>query len=308
MSQIAQILVNAIISGSLYALAAAGLTLTYGLFRLLNFAHGHMMMLGAYLFLSCHDYLANLPIIVAQESSLSTQLLAFLLALLLTVPAAAIVLNLFLLPFAKHNLVLTLVATLGLSIILESLVSLVFGPNIRSLDAGALSTVHVVDGVYITSLQALIILSAIFVFAAMGVLLQFTGAGRALRALATNPEGAESLGVDRSLWMWRTFAISMCVTTFAGILAAYETTLQPTMGSSYTVKAFAAMIVGGLGNIWGTVAGAYLLGIIENFAIGLDLGSWSLPAGYKDAFAYFFILIVLLFRPQGLFGGKARSV
>jgi branched-chain amino acid transport system permease protein len=86
------------------------------------------------------------------------------------------------------------------------------------------------------------------------------------------------------------------------VLIGFETNLQPTMGGSYTIKAFAAMVLGGLGNIWGTLAGAFILGFIENFGIGLEIGGVSLPAGYKDAFAFVIILVVLLVRPSGLFG------
>ena len=95
---------------------------------------------------------------------------------------------------------------------------------------------------------------------------------------------------------------------FAGILVAFETNLQPTMGNSYTIKAFAAMILGGLGNIWGTVAGSFLLGLIENFSIGMDFFGYSLPSGYKDAFSFLIILVTLLFRPRGLFNTSLRSV
>jgi branched-chain amino acid transport system permease protein len=98
----------------------------------------------------------------------------------------------------------------------------------------------------------------------------------------------------------------MLLAAYAGVLVGYETNLQPTMGGSYSLKAFAAMILGGLGNMWGTVAGAFILGLVENLSIGLDLGDYSLPAGYKDAFAYVIILCVLLFRPQGLFGARER--
>ena len=93
---------------------------------------------------------------------------------------------------------------------------------------------------------------------------------------------------------------------YAGILVGYESNMQPTMGSSYTIKAFAAMILGGLGNVWGAVVGSYILGVVENFSIGLDFGGYSIPAGYKDAFAFLIILIMLLFRPQGIFGTKQR--
>jgi branched-chain amino acid transport system permease protein len=98
----------------------------------------------------------------------------------------------------------------------------------------------------------------------------------------------------------------MLLGAYAGVLVGYETNIQPTMGGSYTMKAFAAMILGGLGNVWGTIAGAYILGLVENLSIGLDFGGYSLPAGYKDAFAFAIILVVLLCRPQGLFGAKAR--
>jgi branched-chain amino acid transport system permease protein len=103
------------------------------------------------------------------------------------------------------------------------------------------------------------------------------------------------------------FIVCTLLAAYAGILVGYETNLQPTMGAAYTIKAFAAMILGGLGNIWGTVIGSYLLGFVENFAIGLDFGGYSLPAGYKDAFAFVIILLILLVRPQGLFGRAKRS-
>lgn len=79
------------------------------------------------------------------------------------------------------------------------------------------------------------------------------------------------------------------------------------MGNAYTIKAFAAMILGGLGNVWGTVAGSYILGLIENLSIGLDFGGYSIPAGYKDAFAFAIILLVLLFKPNGLFKKATRA-
>ena len=90
-------------------------------------------------------------------------------------------------------------------------------------------------------------------------------------------------------------------------MVGYETNLQPTMGGAYTIKAFATMILGGLGNLWGTVLGAYILGLVENLSIGLDFGGYSIPAGYKDAFAFSIILVVLLFKPQGLFRTRTRS-
>jgi branched-subunit amino acid ABC-type transport system permease component len=161
-------------------------------------------------------------------------------------------------------------------------------------------------GVFITPLQLIIIASAVIIFSLLGFAVHSTAHGRAVRALAEHPQAAQALGVSRASVVFGVFTVSMLLAAYAGVLVGYETNLQPTMGGSYSLKAFAAMILGGLGNMWGTVAGAFILGLVENLSIGLDLGDYSLPAGYKDAFAYVIILCVLLFRPQGLFGARER--
>ena len=107
--------------------------------------------------------------------------------------------------------------------------------------------------------------------------------------------------------MYAVFILATLLGAYAGVLVGYETNIQPTMGGSYSIKAFAAMVLGGLGNIWGTVAGAFILGLVENLSIGLDFWGYSLPAGYKDAFAFLIILGVLLLRPHGLLGTASRS-
>ena len=107
--------------------------------------------------------------------------------------------------------------------------------------------------------------------------------------------------------MYSVFILSTVLGVYAGILVGYETNIQPTMGGSYSLKAFAAMVLGGLGNVWGTIAGAFILGLVENLSIGLDFWGYSLPAGYKDAFSFLIILGFLLVRPQGLFGTASRA-
>jgi branched-subunit amino acid ABC-type transport system permease component len=104
------------------------------------------------------------------------------------------------------------------------------------------------------------------------------------------------------------FVVAVLYAGYAGIMVGLDSSLQPTMGSAFTIKAFAAMVLGGLGNVWGTVLGAYFLGLVENLSIGLEFGGYSLPAGYKDACAFVIILLVLLFRPHGLFGTTSRAV
>lgn len=128
-----------------------------------------------------------------------------------------------------------------------------------------------------------------------------------MRSLSENSSASQALGVNDKLVTYGVFITGMLLATYAGVLIGYETNLQPTMGNAYTIKAFAAMILGGLGNIWGTVLGSFFLGLVENLSIGLQFGDYSIPAGYKDAFAFMIILLVLMFKPEGLFTRRRRA-
>lgn len=289
-----QLLVNAVITGSIYALASSGLALTVGLLRILNFAHGHIMMAGAYTFFFFHVQ-HDLGLFFAGAASV-----------VVTALLGALTLTVFISPFLQYSALLPFVTTIALGSILEAVVSLGFGVNVRSFPSGNGVESLQWGSVFVTPIQLLIIASALTILGVLGVAIHLTPFGRKVRALAENPHAAEGLGISGKQITLGIFVASMLLGAYAGVLVGYETNIQPTMGGSYTIKAFAAMILGGLGNMWGTIAGAYILGLVENLSIGLDFGGYSLPAGYKDAFAFVIILIVLLFRPQGLFGAKAR--
>jgi branched-chain amino acid transport system permease protein len=290
-----QLLVNSLIAGSIYALASSGLSLTYGLLRILNFAHGHVMMVGAYFF-----YCAS------SQFGLSLFPSA-LLTIAGTVLLGLFTLRVFVLPFAKYSFFLAFVTTLALSIMLESIISMVFGVNVKSLTTGVDITSYEIWGVFITPVQILIIISAIVLLSILAFVIHSTIIGRKIRAVSEFSLGAEGVGISSNKINYVAFVIGCLLAAYAGVLVGYETNLQPTMGNAYTIKAFAAMILGGLGNIWGTVIGSFLLGLVENLSIGLDFGPYSVPAGYKDAFAFVIILGVLLIRPQGLFNTKGRK-
>lgn len=311
-----QLIINSLISGSIYALASSGMALTYGLLRILNFAHGHIMMVGAYVFYAMHI-----------ERGMGLGFSSVLTALIITLLAMGSFF-VFIGPFTSYSLLLPIVTTLSLSIIFESLISIIFGVNVKSLTAGLeihsielggqlmqapgqisgtvdqiqqfLSTINF-PLVFVTPIQLLIIGSAILFLSLLAFIVHSTSVGRIMRALSEHATAAQSLGISKQRVTYAVFVVGTLLAAFAGILVGYETNLQPTMGNSYTIKAFAAMILGGLGNIWGTIAGAYMLGFVENFSIGIDLWGYSIPAGYKDAFSFVIILFVLLFRPQGLF-------
>lgn len=290
-----QLLVNSLIAGSIYALATAGLSLTYGMLRILNFAHGHMMMVGAYFF-----YL------VSVEHQLPA-VWCVVLTLAFSVVLALLTLRIFILPFTHYHFLLALVTTLALSHILEALVAIIFGVNVKSLSPGVAIESYEYAGIYITPLQIIIILSAVVFISAIALVIHSTSIGRRIRAISEDSHAAQSIGISKRRTSYVVYITATITAVYAGILVGYETNLQPTMGMTYTVKAFAAMILGGLGNLWGTIIGSYILGLVENLSIGLEFGGWSIPAGYKDAFAFVIILVVLLFRPEGLFQKNIRK-
>ena len=213
----------------------------------------------------------------------------------------------FIKPFTRFSFHIPLVTTLALSAMLEAGVSMGFGVNVKSISVGGTNSFEI-WGVYITPVQVVIIASAIVILALLAFAVHSTSLGRRIRALREHSFAAQSIGVCDWAVNFSVFTIAIVLAAYAGVLIGIETNLQPTMGNSYTMKAFAAMILGGLGNIWGTVIGSFILGLVENLSIGLDFGSYSIPAGYKDAFAFMIILLVLLVRPSGLFGKRVRTV
>ena len=253
------------------------------------------MMLGAYLF-----YLAT----VSWGSGVA---LGVVTTVAFMVLFALLSYVLFIRPFARSSAFLPLVSTIALGTVLESAVAMIFGVNVKSLSIGG-SESYEFAGVYITPIQIVILASALLTMIALAVIVHRTRIGRQLRAVAEHSPSAQSLGINQELVGVCGFVVAALLAAFAGVLIGYETNLQPTMGGSYTIKAFAAMVLGGLGSTWGALLGSFLLGMVENLSIGLDFWGWSLPAGYKDAFAYACILLVLLVRPQGLWGRTSRGV
>lgn len=290
-----QLLANSLITGSIYALAASGLCLTFSLLKILNFGHGHLMMLGAYMFLFFSvDHQMSMPI-----SALGSVVVMAVVGM--------VVMSVFVNPFVQYSPLLPFVTTLSLASILEAIVSLGFGVNVRSLSTGADFSSWNLWGVFITPVQVVIILSALGILGVLGYVVHLTSFGRTIRALSENSAAAQAVGIRARKINRVVFVVGTILAAYAGVLVGFETNLQPTMGSAYTIKAFAAMILGGLGNMWGAVLGSYILGLVENLAIGLDFGGYSLPAGYKDAFAFIIILGILLVRPQGLLGARTRT-
>ncbi|MEI6529764.1 MAG: branched-chain amino acid ABC transporter permease [Candidatus Falkowbacteria bacterium] len=285
-----QLLLNALIAGSVYALVSVSLALTYKLFKYLNFAHGQSMMIGAYLFYFFTVQLGWGAIF----SIFPTIFLIFLLAYLF--------LRLFVKPFLNYGSSITFIASIALAVLIESIISIFFGSNIKSL----ILTNNVINlsNALITPIQILTIIST---FVILGLLIYFiykSSLGRKISALSENSLAAQGLGINSRSINYLVSVIAMAITGYAGILVSYDVNMSPTMGSSFLIKAFAIMLISGFGNIWAVVISSYLLAIIENYAVGLNL----ISMGYLDAFTFVIILFVLLVRPQGIFYKKERLI
>jgi branched-chain amino acid transport system permease protein len=291
-----QLLINALISGSLYALMSSGLSLAYGLLKVLNFAHGHLMMLGAY-------------ILLYMLSTMEYPLwLSGVFTFILMIGISMLVYNLFVRPFTRFDMILTLVTTLALSNMLESIVSIVFGVNVQSYPMVFGFEGYEFWNIFISKIQLVIIVSAFLLLFLLALVIHRTPFGRTVRALSEDPFASQGIGISRQLVTYVVFTMGILMAAFSGVMLGYETNLSPTMGGIFTIKCFAAMVLGGLGNLWGTVLGSYILGFLENFAVGVEVGGYSIPAGYKDAVSFILILVILLFRPHGLFGKAERGV
>jgi branched-chain amino acid transport system permease protein len=277
-------IVQGVLTGGLYAMFAAGLSLIFGVMRLVNIAHGDFIVLAAYLALVVTETLGIGP----------------LPALLVVVPLMAAVgyalqrglLNRTLGP----DLLPPLLVTFGLSIIIQNGLLELFTADSRRLQAGALevATWQVTPGLSIGLLPLLQLAAAVAVIGGLQALFYRTALGRAFRATSDDPAVAGLMGLDNRHVFGLAMAVSLAVVGLAGVLLAVRTNFDPAIGPARLIFGFEAVIIGGLGNLWGTLAGGILLGVAQAVGAKLDPG-WQLLAGHIA------FLLVLAVRPEGLF-------
>ncbi|HEY1540947.1 MAG TPA: branched-chain amino acid ABC transporter permease [Xanthobacteraceae bacterium] len=277
-------IVQGVLTGGLYAMFAAGLSLIFGVMRLVNIAHGDFIVLAAYLALVVTETMGIGP----------------LSALLVVVPLMAAIgyalqrglLNRTLGP----DLLPPLLVTFGLSIIIQNGLLELFTADSRRLQAGAIevATWQVSSGLSIGLLPLLQFVAAVAVIAGLQVLFYRTAFGRAFRATSDDPAVAGLMGLDNRHVFALAMALSLAVVGLAGVLLAVRTNFDPAIGPARLIFGFEAVIIGGLGNLWGTLAGGIVLGVAQAVGAKLDPG-WQLLAGHIA------FLIVLGVRPEGLF-------
>lgn len=285
-----QQLVNGISLGSIYALIALGYTMVYGTIRLINFAHGDIYMMGAFIgyFLVS---IWNINIFVAM-------LLAGLVCAILGVVIERVAYK----PLRKSTRVAALITAIGVSYFLQNIMVYFFGPEVRAFPSTFPVMPFRVFGIVINMKQVLVFVTTIILMIVLNGIVRYTKMGKAMRAVAVDAEAAQLMGIDVNRVISFTFALGSALAGVAGVLVGvYYNSISATMGTTPGLKAFVAAVVGGVGSIPGAMLGGYLIGILETIVTFMG-GSM-----YKDAAVYALLIVILLVRPSGIFGKNVKE-
>lgn len=286
---VVQQIINGVNLGSMYALIAIGLTIVYGLLRLINFAHGDLMMLGAYLGL------------LLLSATFTPLLLTLLIPMLVIGLVGVLVERVAYRPLRGAPEVTMLITSLAVSSIIENtmVMTVTAQPRAFTLPAGV-NQLHTVAGVSFSTLDVVTVALSVTLMTALTLYIRMSRTGIAMRAAAENLRAARLMGIDINRVVMVAFLLGSALAAVAGWLwAAKYSTVEPFMGFLPGLKAFVAAVIGGIGVIPGAVLGGYLLGFAEIFFVGFLPPAFS---GYRDAFVFALLLIILLIRPNGILG------
>jgi branched-chain amino acid transport system permease protein len=281
MSELAQTLVNGLVVGSLYSLVALGLTLIYGVLNLSNFAQGEFAMIGGF----ASYFLVNqgMPYPVAV-------ILAFAVAGMIGLVVHFLAYH----PLRKSEHINMMLSSLGVSLFLVNLAQYLFSPNPQVIDSPLSGQSFQLYGIFVSQQRLLIVLVSIILCVLTYILLEYSRFGRAVRAASLDPDTATLYGIATQKISFLTFALGVSLTGVAGALVAPVYYVYPTMGISLTLKGFVVVVIGGMGNVPGAIAGGLIVGLIEAIAGGY------ISTGFQDAIVFGVLFMVLVFRPQGI--------
>lgn len=285
MGDVFQQLLNGLSVGSIYALVALGYTMVYGIIKLINFAHGELYMLGAYMtYVGMTRF--HLPFVGAIVFSvLVTCILGYLIE------------RIAYRPLRKSTRVSALITAIGVSILLQYTVIYIFGADTISFPPVTLIPDVMVGSVLIKGPQILIFVVTIVSLITLQYIVYRTNLGRAMRAVSLDPEAAGLMGINVNRTIALTFVIGSALAAIAGgLIGMYYNSMSPTMGVTIGLKAFIAAVFGGIGLLPGAVLGGFLIGLIETLFVALNFSLW------RDAVVYVILIIILLVKPSGLLG------
>lgn len=295
MENVLQQIVNGLSLGSIYALIALGYTMVYGIIKLINFAHGEIYMVGAFIGYYLIQYW-QFP---------------FFLALIFAMVGSAIlgVLIEFLAyrPLRKAPRIASLITALGVSFFIQNVMKLkVFGgPDTRAFPQVIAQKTYQYGGISISNIQVFILLTACLLMIALQVIVKYTRMGKAMRAVSVDPDAAQLMGINVNQTISFTFILGSSLAAAAGVLIGlYYNSIDPMMGVTPGLKAFVAAVFGGIGVIPGAAIGGFAIGLLETFVSASSIDGLS---AYKDAIVYFVLILVLLMKPAGLLGKNVKE-
>jgi neutral amino acid transport system permease protein len=287
---VAQTGLNGLTLGSIYALGAVGLTLVYGILKLVNFAHGDFLTFGAYM-----AFLANItwgmPLAAAVLFAMAlTAVLGLLFERVMWGPMRE----------RKAGLLQLLLMAIGLAFLIRNAIQFAWGTEVRSLDVNVTASVEFL-GLRIGRTELIVIAVGVAVLVGVGLLLRLTLLGKQMRALADNLDLAETAGIDTERVVLYTWLFAGALAGLAGVLAGAITNVRPEMGFALLLPIFAAVILGGIGDAFGALVGGLVLGVM------IEWSTLFIDFRWKTAVGFAVLILVLIVRPQGIFG-KARAV
>jgi len=309
MEQFFQNVINGIQLGSIYALIALGYTMVYGVLRLINFAHGDVFMVGAFV----GFYLAK-NMHLQEQTTIGGALLVLLPVLVGAMVACAvlgfIIERLAYRPLRRAPRLTALITAIGVSLFLENGGQLVFGTDPKFFPSvtpqGASSTIHL-GNVIVSVDQMVLVASSALLMAILWYIVHRTRIGKAMRAVSHDADAAALMGINTDNVISFTFCLGAALAGAGGVLFAALTyaKILPLLGVQMGLKAFIAAVVGGIGSIPGAMLGGLLMGLAESFVRGAPAIGAFQPSRWTDAVAFVLLILVLLLRPAGLIGNAA---
>lgn len=284
-----QLILNSVIAGALYTMIALGFNLIYSTARFFDLGYGVLMIVGGYGVFYLNKQLGwdIFPSVVT----------AVMVAGVIGYGAYRAIYH----PLRKKKAgsMVLMITSLGFFTAVQAVIAILFTSQFQTLHTfGSSEQVYTIFGGVMTQVQLSILLSGFVLMLLLVGLLRWTRFGKVIRAIGDDEEVAQMSGVDTGRVVGKVFFVSSAIAGLAGILIGFDTGIEPTMGMSLLLKGVIASIVGGIGNVFGGVLGAFLLGFVENFGI------WKISGEWKDAIAFVLLIVFLLWRPQGILGKK----
>ncbi len=282
-----QIILNSIISGGIYSLVAVGYSIVYGILNFINFAHGEICMVGAFLF---YFFIVIIGINFFP---------AFILTVIIIVFLGIFIEKIAYRPLRNSPNIVPLISAIGVSILLQNLIALISTHESKSLGNPFFSKqVFEVFGLYISNIQLFIIFVSISLMLILMIFLKKGKWGKAMRAVSENMVASTAIGIDVNKIIILAFGIGSGLGAIAGICIGLEQDIEPLMGVLLGFKAFTASVIGGIGSLHGAIIGGFIIAAIENFSAGY------ISTQYKEAITFVVLIFVLLIRPKGIFINK----